>query len=70
MPDLIKALSEGREPVLRGPKEYGEAGDEGYFLRTTNAESLTHHFVVPPLPQAGEGCYRLTFRDQPKMYKL
>ena len=69
-PQLTTALSEGREPVLSKAKEYGAAGGEGYFFRAANAESLTHHFVVPPLPQAGEGCYRLMFRDQPKMYKL
>ena len=44
---MITALSKGREPVLSGAKEYGEAGGEGYFLRATNAESLTHRCAVP-----------------------
>jgi len=38
---LITALSEGRG--------YGEAGGEGYFLRATNAESLTHYERAPLL---------------------
>jgi hypothetical protein len=27
----------------------------------------THRFAVPPLPQAGEGCYQLTFRSRSQM---
>ena len=34
------------------------------------SESLTHRFAVPPLPQAGEGCYQLIFRSRTLTYKL
>jgi hypothetical protein len=55
-PQLITALSEGRG--------YGEAGGEGLFSSCMSSESLTHRFTVPPLPQAGEGCYQRIFRGQ------
>ena len=66
LPNLITALSKGREPALSSAKGYGEAGGEGLFSSVTMSESLTHRFAVPPLPQAGEGCHPLLFRGQIK----
>ena len=48
-PQLITALSEGRG--------YGAAGGEGLFSSCKFSRSLTHRCAVPPLPQAGEGCW-------------
>jgi len=46
-PNLITALSKGREPALSSAKGYGEAGGEGLFSAGTSSESVTHRFASP-----------------------
>jgi len=42
------------------------AASRGRNISLDNPFHRTHHFVVPPLPQAGEGCFNLHFATNGK----
>ena len=62
MPSLVLGALKGHHAIAGGDAP----GLEFVHLKI-------HNWVVVdngPLPQAGEGCYRLTLRGWPKMYEL